>query len=173
MYCAPLGREIWYSLSTFIPQEFPIVESPTVITQWHASEDPGEDVAARSPVLAHRYANGDLIIDIRFSSHKIQQANDGSKRVLYEKKSFSKGMWHDFLYRIRWSYLSDGLVECWLDGKQIIAYKGPIGYNDDYGPYFKFGLYHHDGIDPFVIYHDEYRRGFSRRDVNCFGELGH
>jgi hypothetical protein len=173
MYCAPLGREIWYSFSTFIPQEFPIVESPTVITQWHASEDSGEDVAARSPVLAHRYANGDLIIDIRFSSHKIQQANDGSKRVLYEEKSFSKGVWHDFLYRIRWSYLSDGLVECWLDGKQIIAYIGPIGYNDDYGPYFKFGLYHHDGINPFVIYHDEYRRGFSRRDVNCFDELGH
>jgi hypothetical protein len=173
MYCAPLGREIWYSFSTFIPQDFPIVETPTVITQWHASEDSGEGLAARSPVLAHRYANGDLVIDSRFSRQKTQRANDGISKVLYKHVNFPRGMWHDFLYRIRWSYLPDGLVECWLDGKQIIAYKGPVGYNDDNGPYFKFGLYHHDGISPFIIYHDEYSRGFSRKDVSSYGELGH
>jgi hypothetical protein len=165
MYCAPLGRDIWYSFSTFIPSDFPIVDTPAVITQWHASEDPGEKAAARSPVLAHRYANGDLVIDIRFCSQRTQRANDGTRRILFEQKNFSKGAWHDFLYRIRWSYLSDGLVDCWLDGIQIINYKGSIGYNDGKGPYFKFGLYHHGGIKPFVIYHDEYRRGFSRNDV--------
>jgi peptide/nickel transport system ATP-binding protein len=165
MYCAPLGREIWYSLSTFIPPEFPIVETPVVITQWHASEDAGEKAAARSPVLAHRYINGNLIIDIRCSSQKIQHANDASGKVLYEQKNFPKGVWHDFLYRIRWSYRSDGLVDCWLDGKPIIDYRGPVGYNDTRGPYFKFGLYHHGGDKPCIIYHDEYRRGFSRSDV--------
>jgi hypothetical protein len=165
MYCAPLGHEIWYSFSTFIPPEFPIVETPCVITQWHASEDAGEKAAARSPVLAHRYANGALVIDIRFSSQRMQRSNDGAVRVLYEQKSFPKGIWQDFLYRIRWSYRSDGLVECWLNGKKIIDYKGPVGYNDGEGPYFKFGLYHHGGVKPFIIYHDEYRRGFSGNAV--------
>jgi hypothetical protein len=106
-----------------------------------------------------------LVIDIRFSSQKIQKANDGTGRVLYEQKDFPKGVWHDFVYRVRWTYRSDGLVEGWLDGKRIIDYRGPVGYNDSDGPYFKFGLYHHGGEKPFVVYHDEYRRGFSREDV--------
>jgi hypothetical protein len=63
-------------------------------------------------------------------------------------------------------------VECWLDGKQVIGYRGPVGYNNDKGPYFKFGLYHYDGIKPFIIYHDEYRRGFSRKDV-ISGDIRH
>ena len=82
MYCASLGRDTWYSFSTYIPPDFPIVKTPTVITQWHASEDAGEDAAARSPVLAHRYGSGDLVIDIRFSSQKMQRANDGVNRDL-------------------------------------------------------------------------------------------
>jgi hypothetical protein len=164
-YLAPFGRDVWYSFSTLIPEDFPIVEKSTVITQWHASEDPGEDVAGRSPVLAHRYGGGTFVVDIRYSSRKLQRANDGERRVLYEQKTFPKGVWHDFLYRIRWSHGPDGLVEGWLDGKPIIDYKGPVGYNDRDGPYFKFGLYHHDGAGPFVIYHDDYRRGFRREDV--------
>ena len=164
-YLAPFGREIWYSFSTFIPPDFPIVDTPTVISQWHASEDPGEDAASRSPVLAHRYGGGALLIDIRFSSQKTQRVNDGDSEVLYEQKDFPRGVWHDFLYRVRWSHRSDGLVECWLDGKRVIDYQGPVGYNDNEGPYFKFGLYHHGGDKPFIIYHDEYRRGFSREDA--------
>jgi hypothetical protein len=165
MHFAPLGREIWYSFSTFIPPDFPIVDTYTVISQWHASEDPGENAASRSPVLAHRYGEGTFVIDIRFSSTKIQRVNDGASKVLYQQKDFPKGVWHDFVYRVRWSYRSDGFVECWLDGKRIIDYQGPVGYNDNDGPYFKFGLYHQDGERPFVVYHDEYRRGFSREDV--------
>jgi hypothetical protein len=171
-YRAPFGREIWYSFSTLIPSEFPIVETPIIISQWHASEDPGEEVAARSPILANRYGSGDLVIDIRFSSQRIQRTNDGISKVLYEQKSFPKGVWHDFIYRICWSYHSDGLIDCWLDGKQIIGYRGPVGYNDGVGPYFKFGLYHHGGSKPFIIYHDEYRRGFSRIDV-ISADVGH
>ena len=171
-YRAPFGREIWYSFSTFIPSEFPIVETPTVISQWHASEDAGEDVAARSPILAHRYGSGNLVIDIRFSSQRIQRTNDGIRKVLYEQKSFPKGVWHEFIYRIRWSCHSDGFVDCWLDGNQIIGYQGPVGYNDGVGPYFKLGIYHHGGSKPFIIYHDEYRRGFSRKNV-ILAEVGH
>ncbi len=161
----PLGKEIWYSFSTFVPADFPILRHPSVISQWHAEEDPGEESASRSPVLAHRYDGRSFVVDIRFSSTKIQHANDGIRQVLYEEKDFPRGVWHDFVYRVRWSYASNGLVEGWLDGKGIISYSGPVGYNDLDGPYFKFGLYHYSGDKPLVIFHDEYRRGFSREAV--------
>lgn len=59
------------------------------------------------------------------------------------------------------SYLR-GLVVC---GCVVLNSTGLIGYNDDAGPYFKFGLYHHGGDQPFVIFHDEFRRGFEQTDV--------
>ena len=164
-YNAPLGREIWYSFSTLVPQDFPIVDRPTVIAQWHAAEDPGEAIASRSPVLAHRYDGRSLIIDIRYSEARIQRANDGISKVLFEQKYFARGVWHDFVYRTRWSYKSDGIVQCWLDGQRVINYLGPVGYNDANGPYFKFGLYHHRGNRPLIIYHDDYRRGFTKEAV--------
>ena len=162
-YNAPLGKDYWYSFSTYIPNNFPLRKPNCVIAQWHGEHDDGEE--SRSPVLAHRYAGGDLIIDIRYSSTKIQHANDGTRKTLHEEKNFRRGVWHDFLYHVVWSPDDNGRVEGWLDGRQVIDYRGPVGYNDDEGPYFKFGLYHHDGPDPYVIYHDEYRRGPRRADV--------
>jgi hypothetical protein len=128
-------------------------------------EDPGEDAASRIPVLAHRYDGRTFLVDVRSSSTKIQRANDGIRRIVYQQQDLAKGVWHDFVYRVRWSCESDGLVEGWLDGEKIIAYSGPVGYNDSDGPYFKFGLYHHSGDKPLVVYHDEYRRGFNRDAV--------
>ena len=161
-YHAPLNRDIWNSFSTLVPNDFPMLSRPSVISQWHAEEDAGEEAAARSPVLAHRFDGRLFLVDIRFSNEKTQKANDGVPKVLFEQKDFAREVWHDFAYRVRWSYREDGLVQGWLDGKQIIDYSGPVGYNDDSGPYFKFGIYHHSGGRPIVIYHDEYRRGFSR-----------
>ena len=162
-YKAPMGKDYWYSFSTYIPDDFPLRKPNCVISQWHGTQDDGEE--ARSPVLAHRYAGGDLIIDIRYSSTKIQHANDGTRKTLYVEKDFPRGVWHDFRYHVVWSHHNNGRVEGWLDGRQVIDYRGPVGYNDDDGPYFKFGLYHHDGPDPYVIYHDEYHRGPRREDV--------
>jgi hypothetical protein len=69
MYFAPLGCEIWYSFSTYIPRDFPVVEQPTVITQWKASEDEGEGPVARSPILAHdEYRRG-------FTREEVGRAN--------------------------------------------------------------------------------------------------
>jgi hypothetical protein len=164
-FTAPFGRDVWYSFSTWIPPDFPIVPENTVITQWHAQDDAGEEAASRSPVLAHRYEAGALVIDARSSAVPTQSANDGTRAVLFRQPDLPRGVWHDFVYRIRWSWREDGQVEAWLNGKRIIYYRGPAGYNDRAGPYFKFGLYKHAGSRPFVIFHDEYRRGFSRSEV--------
>ena len=77
-----------------------------------------------------------------------------------------KGVWHDFVYHIKWSYKDDGFVEGWLNGKKIIDYRGPVGYNDDQGIYFKIGVYRNESEKTYVIYHDEYRRGNSFAEVD-------
>jgi len=164
-YLAPRNRAVWYSFSTFIADDFPRWEKNTVISQWKGSTDKGE-YDDRSPMLANRYWNGALVIDLRVSTEAMQKANDGEIKTLLRVEDFPRGVWHDFRYRVVWSH-EQGELDVWLDGKQVIAYRGPVGYNDQRGPYFKLGLYHHDGgAKPFVIYHDEYKRGLSRTDVD-------
>ncbi|MBN8733201.1 MAG: polysaccharide lyase [Acidobacteria bacterium] len=164
-HLVPLRREIWYSFSTFIPASFPRWKDNSVISQWKGSTDEGE-YDDRSPILAHRYWDHALVIDIRHSSTPLQQGNDGERSTLLRIPNFPRGVWHDFRYRIVWAH-DEGEIDCWLNGKQVIRYRGPAGYNDTRGPYFKLGLYHHNGgNEPFVIYHDEYKRGFRREDVD-------
>lgn len=164
-YLAPLRREIWYSFSTYLPLDFPRWKDNTVITQWKGSADEGE-YGERSPILAHRYQDHVLVVDLRYSSEPVQKANDGAVKTILRIPDFPRGVWRDFRYRIVWAH-DAGEIDGWLDGRQVIHYRGPLGYNDSRGPYFKFGLYHHDGGPlPFVIYHDEYKRGFHRTDVD-------
>jgi hypothetical protein len=35
----------------------------------------------------------------------------------------------------------EGYVNAWWNGEQVVRYRGGVGYNDDAGPYVKFGLY--------------------------------
>ena len=69
------------------------------------------------------------------------------------------------MHQVRWSYREDGFVRSWLNGRQIVDYRGPVGYNDEVGPKFKFGLYRDNKEPTSVIYHDSYRRGRTCEDV--------
>ena len=101
----------------------------------------------------------------------IQTANDGTIVILYEgPEPLEKGVWHDWIFHVRWSFAGDGFVSAWLDGVQVIDYEGPVGYNDRIGVWFKWGIYRDDHSEPQVIFHDEYRRGMSYEEVdpsNC------
>jgi Polysaccharide lyase len=88
------------------------------------------------------------------------------QEVVFETKELPPGEWNDFVYQIKWSYHKDGFVNAWLNGKPMIRYRGPVGYNDEIGPTFNFGLYR-DGTDKtYTVYFDEYRRGKSFSEVD-------
>lgn len=161
-FTASTGQSYRYSFSSFIPTDFPIQDNRLVIAQWRATDDPEEEGAARSPLLAVRYQDGTLRVTLRHSAERIQKENDGKQVILYEQKNFPKGIWHDFVFHVKWSYQSDGFVQGWIDGRLVINYRGPVGYNDQEGPKFKFGLYRDNVPETYVIFHDSYRRGEAR-----------
>lgn len=160
-YIAPAGSENWYSFSTMIPQDWPDLDAGVVITQWHATPDLADGEVWRSPPLAIRYSGTRLWVTARHSAEKIQTANDGTSVDLYDHPGeFTKGVWHDWVFRVRWDHGDGGIVDAWLDGDRAISYRGPIGYNDDFGVWFKIGLYRgrEEHPETLVIHHDEYRR---------------
>lgn len=161
---APLNQELWYGFSLNIPESFPELEKNCIVAQWHGEHDEGE--TSRSPVLALRIEGSKLYITSRSSKQKIQSTNDGPEQIHYSLNEFPKNKWLDFVVKASWSYHWDGMLLVWLNGDQVIKYNGPLGYNDDRGPYFKFGVYKHSGENPLIIFVDEYRRGHSREAVD-------
>ena len=84
-------------------------------------------------------------------------------------KSFPLGRWNDFVVQARWDYTEKGLINVWWNAKAIVQYRGPVGYNDDLGQYFQFGIYRDETDKTYVSYMKEIKMGHSAEEVG-FGE---
>ncbi|HLI10064.1 MAG TPA: polysaccharide lyase [Alphaproteobacteria bacterium] len=166
IYHAPIGRDLWYGFSTYIPADYPVGEDNIcVLAQWHDQANPGEP--AHKPMLAHRYNKG-----VFYVSHD----GPGIRQIaLYREAGFARGTWHDFIYHIRWSEQPDGYIDGWIDGRNVVHFHGTTMYpGQKLGPYFKLGVYcAHDVKTPHIAYHADYSRGgaFAEVDPARAGEL--
>lgn len=77
-----------------------------------------------------------------------------------------RGAWTDWVVHLRWGHRGGGIVEVWFNGKKIIDYRGPVGYNDPAESYLKAGLTQSGGEDEWppgldrrTLYLDELRIG--------------
>jgi hypothetical protein len=51
------------------------------------------------------------------------------------------GQWMDFVIKFKHNTSGNGFLQAWVDGEQIVDYKGNLGFNTSYKDYAKFGLY--------------------------------
>jgi hypothetical protein len=108
-------------------------------------------------VLAVRYIGGAL---------RITQDLGHKYIILYEGKRDLRGSWLDLRFRVRFTPQNTGRVQAWLDGNQVIDYRGvtansettATGYRSTGHFYFKMGLYRNVMSQPMTIYLDEYRK---------------
>lgn len=161
-FAAPFGSEVWYAFSTLVPDDWVDLDNRAVIAQWHATPDLADGEAWRSPPLAVRYRSGEVYVTARHASEPVQPENDAPEQELWRSEgAWEKGVWHDWVFGVRWTYEDEGFVQVFHDGEQVVSYEGPIGYNDVAGPWFKWGIYRDDVPEVQVLFHDAYRRGDS------------
>jgi hypothetical protein len=143
-----------YAFSMFIPADFPIVPTRLVIAQWKQYCGHGicED---DSPVLALRYVNGVLKITIQTGRHDT---------VVYQTRQDIRNQWTDFRVQANFSRTDTGVVKAWINGAQVLNYKGKSCYSSERGYpatsyfYFKMGLYRDKMAQPMTIYIDDYSK---------------
>ena len=69
------------------------------------------------------------------------------------------------MFRIKWSYKSDGILQVWKNGNLVVDQQNkPNCFNDAKMPYFKMGIYKgwRDSsstgrVSKRVLFHDEFR----------------
>ncbi|MCX6239500.1 MAG: polysaccharide lyase [Bacteroidia bacterium] len=148
------GIKYEYQFSMFLPDSFPIVNTRLVIAQWK-QYCPKGICSDDSPVVALRYVSGELYVTLQ---------NDSSQIKLYRLKDEIRNRWLDFRFTIRFSKQRNGIIEAFLNDKEIINYKGPVSYTEKRGYpsknwyYFKMGLYRDLMPEPMTIFIDEYRK---------------
>jgi hypothetical protein len=153
LYHAVPGSEVWYAFSTMVPEEHPAGEGNIcVLCQWHDQAPAG--LACLKPPLAHRLRGRRFYVTLGADGH--------AQREIASIDPLPLGVWHRFVYHVRWSPGPDGFVRGWLGGVPLVDHEGPVGYAVDLGPYFKMGVYcARDVTTPHVAWHAEYRRGLS------------
>ncbi|MHA2065480.1 MAG: heparin lyase I family protein [Candidatus Thorarchaeota archaeon] len=109
----------------------------TIMAQIHGSPDDLEDW--RSPIFAIMDNQGHLLIRKRFTKNEM---GSGPFVDLYDKPwPVPFGEWLHWELRTKLTWHDDGYILLYLNGEQIIGDEGPNAYNDEKGPFFKYGIY--------------------------------
>lgn len=115
--------ERWYGVSIFLPSDFAYDTSPEIVTQWHSLLSYG------GPELAVWTASG---------TWRIVQLGKISVNI----GSYERNKWTDFVFHVKWSSGTDGVLEVWKNGVKVVGKTGqtmPSGLS--YAPYFRTGIY--------------------------------
>jgi hypothetical protein len=165
----PANSEQWYAYSVFFPPSYKQDPSGEIIAQWHDIPDWELGEGWKVPALGLMTENGRLYLsnlwDSKPVSAKYNNVPDGKETI--DLGPYQTGKWTDFVFHVKWSYTSNGLLEVWKDSKLIVSRPGPNYYNDLRGPYFKIGVYKGDWkhqpkksiVSQRDIYFDEVRVG--------------
>ena len=166
----PTKSEYWYGFSNYLPDDFVKDRSYEIVSQWHARPDSDLGESWRSPQLTLAVYGDKWRVSNRWDPKKVTQNNnprpEGGAEGWWVGK-IEKEKWTDWVFHVKWSYQSDGLIEVWKDGKLVVRKTGPNTYNDEVGPFQKLGIYkpdwkerpHKSKTTKRVLYYDNVRMG--------------
>jgi Polysaccharide lyase len=168
---APIHSVKWYAFSLQLPANFPAVpvrdseDQWMCLAQWKFSEffNGAKRKAGSRPGLHFSYLKGRFEIEVLHANPDAREGADEER--VFKEKHFPLGKWNDFVVQAKWSNNQDGFVNIWWNGKQIVEYRGPVGFELATGPEFKFGLYHSDSDQTLVAYFNQVKSGDTPQAV--------
>ena len=165
------GQDTWYGFSIYLPAPYERDGVGETLAQWHATSDPGE--GNLNPPIALKVRDGSWGLFVRWNPTQPTRIS-GQRQDSFKFGPPETNSWTDWVFRIRWSYGNDGIVQVWKNGKQVLNRTGPNCFNDLKMPYFKMGIYKSQwrsevgAVVERIVYHDEVRiagKGASYADV--------
>lgn len=136
------SSEAWFYMQVLPPEDYfsdKWFDRWCIIQQFHQSA-PAADRPGNPPInLAIDKISGDLLI-VRYTQDSVDPTL-GIYEVL-EQVGWTKGAWHHVLMHVGFSRGdTGGFIRVWLDGTQIAAFGGVVGYPNDDSVQCKYGTY--------------------------------
>ena len=77
------------------------------------------------------------------------------------------GRWTDMVYHVRYSSGEDGRIEVWMNGTQVVSYRGATASEAGADRFYnKVGLYRDRWKEPMTMYLDNYTVGGNFEGVD-------
>jgi hypothetical protein len=135
----PYGEDVWIAFTLEVEPGPPSTSEWVNLGQLHGTADRGERNV--SPPWVQRLLKDDRFrVEVRHTQENPVR-NQPKPVVIFEDPKLERGRPYRFVYHFRISPESDGMVRLWRDGELVADYRGPVGYPDKRGPYFKLGVY--------------------------------
>lgn len=158
------GQDYWYGFSIYLPPNYAVDNIWEVVAQWHNVPDKNLGELYLNPPMGIYIENGVWRLSTLWDSRPVTDKNYEGKAE-YKLGPHETGKWTDWVFHVKWSPRSDGLLQVWKNGSKVVDKAGPIGFNDATGPFFKMGIYkgwrNRDTpaglVSERVLYHDELR----------------
>src|SRR5882672_426504 len=157
------GQEQWWAHSLLFPPDYEVpVATPAdpwpwgVLFAFHHTGSQGQanfqvEVADVPPRLRFAISAGPVV----------SSGAPGSPTWRWPIGPIVRNRWYDFVYHVKWSSGSDGWFDAWVDGEQILHYRGPTLYAGQ-GCYLKLANYHTPVGKPVSVVHARVLRGPTR-----------
>jgi hypothetical protein len=155
-----LKKEYWYGFSVYLPSDYKADKVWEIVAQWKNWPDSGD--TEHSPPLTLSTTGGVWSVTDKWNANRTTTPSS-TRTSKHLFGPYTTGKWTDWVFRIRWAYDKDGLLEIWKDGKKVLSKSGPNTYNDARMPYFKFGIYKGwhkiaaTSVKTRTLYHDQLR----------------
>ncbi|MCP4085947.1 MAG: hypothetical protein GY745_12965 [Actinomycetia bacterium] len=136
----PKDEVFWQTMSLLV-SDLDGSTDDQIIAQWHDGTTSGPDLA---PLLAFYLSGRDLHILGRWDDGPEISNESAAVVSLHREPQFLSGQWHEFIIKAHLSTDPDeGILRVWSDGRLIVDYSGPIGYEQPESlDYAKLGFYH-------------------------------
>jgi len=156
------GKEQWYAHSVYFPDDYnqPPPGHWGAVFDFHDSKNQGgqanfQMLVQNGVITIYGHGGPDVVYDNKVGNQYSYKAEVGP---------LVKKVWFDFVYHVKWSPYSDGLMEVWVNGKKLLSHAGPNLY-EGYGVYLKLANYHSAYGLPVSVIHDRVKLGLSAKDV--------
>lgn len=131
------GDDVWYGFSIFIPADHaPDSLASETLAQWHHGGGSGG-----SPPLSLKLDDAQWNLRMRWSSGQVNKDNDKQGGKSWNLGAYEPGRWTDWVFRIKWSTNTDGVLQIWKNGAQVVNHQGPNDYANSGASWLKMGVY--------------------------------
>ena len=163
----PIGSVFWHAFAVYVPDWRNTVDEQQ-LAQWHAGDSSG-----LQPIYALLVRDGQMRLVMRYSTAESPTASTVKTQVLWTSSAWQPNQWFTVVTKAKISTLAaEGpFIQTWVNGAQIVNYRGPVGYRQPAAqPYVKHGVYHWinlnawDSRQPTRTVH--FRRAALVRDLN-------
>jgi hypothetical protein len=119
------------------------------LVQIQSTPDPGEP--GHSPPFAIEMVGERMRVITRHDPNpRASSATTVYTSHYTDPKPLERGRWYRFHVRSLFKQSGDGLLEVSRDGVTLVNYRGPMGFNDRVGPYWKEGVYRESSKEAFA-----------------------